>query len=73
MTIGVLKITKDSSGFTVDRPASPGSPPVGRGRTMYEAIGAWMIANQTQFGVSFDVTEVQATENRRRARELGKR
>lgn len=51
-----------------------GAVPVGRGRTMYEALGSYLLNNQEFLDVYIDVDEsVQATEDRRRQRELAKR
>ena len=60
--------------FTVDDISRPGSPLVGRGRTMKEAIGDYFHNNQTEFGISFEVDKsASKAELRRRARELSKR
>lgn len=70
----LLTIEKVGSQFTVDEKARPGSPPVGRGRTMLEALGDYVLNNQEHLDVHLEVAETaQAAENRRRARELKKR
>jgi hypothetical protein len=69
-----LKISKDGAQFVVDDPTVPGSPVVGRGRTMKEAIGDYFHGNQTKLGLSFDVDETaHPAEMRRRSRELSRR
>ncbi len=69
-----LTISKEGSLFTVDEPGRPGSPPVGRGRTMMEAFGNYLINNQAYLGLTIKVdTTADATEQRRRVRELAKR
>ncbi len=69
-----LYINKYDGAFIVDAPARPGSPSVGRGRTMMEALGSWLHNNQDFVGVVIDISDsVTATEVRRRQRELAKR
>lgn len=69
-----LRISKEEDHFLVVDPTIPGSPPVGRGRTMIEAIGYWFHRNQDRIGLEFEVTEsAMPTELRRRRRELAKR
>lgn len=70
-----IVIDKEEDGrFVVDEPSRPGSPPVGRGRTMEEALGNWLITNQYGLDIVIDVTEaVEPTEQARRKRELAKR
>lgn len=69
-----LRISKEEDHFLVDDPTIPGSPPVGRGRTMLEAIGSYFHNNQNNLGLSFDVDEsAWPAELARRNRELAKR
>lgn len=69
-----LTIAKEGDMFVVDNPSVAGSPYVGRGRTMLEAIGRYFHNNQTELGINFTVDETaQPAEDRRRARELAKR
>ncbi len=69
-----LRISKEKDHFLVDDPTIPGSPPVGRGRTMLEAIGSYFHHNQVSLGLSFDVDEsAHLSELSRRKRELAKR
>ncbi len=71
-----LRISKqeDDGQFLVDDPSIHGSPPVGRGRTMLEAIGSYFHHNQDRLGLSFEVHEsALSAEVARRQRELGKR
>lgn len=71
-----MKLTIDKQGgrFVVDEPAALGSPWVGRGRTMTEAMGDFFRKHQREFGVEFEVLpSALASEIRRRNRELRKR
>lgn len=69
-----LSIKKEDKLFVVDAPEWSGSPRVGRGRTMLEAIGSWLHNNQDFMDVEFELEgSVQETEQRRRQRELAKR
>jgi hypothetical protein len=70
-----LTISKEDVGnFLVDDKSKGGSPPVGRGRTMLEAIGSYFSNNQHNLNISFDVEgDAIKTEERRRQRELRKR
>jgi hypothetical protein len=70
----ILTISKEGKIFTVEDKSLPGSPPVGRGRTMKEAMGDWLHNNQRRLNLTFDVhTSAQRAENARRIRELAKR
>jgi hypothetical protein len=69
-----LTIIKHDDSFEVDDKSAPGMPPVGRGRTMLEAIGSWLHNNQERMGIEFELEgSVVQTEERRRQRELSKR
>jgi len=69
-----LTISKTGRQYTVDDKSRPGSPPVGRGRTMFEAIGDYVYANQSELDITFDVDEsARPAEMRRRQRELEER
>lgn len=60
--------------FEVDPVEKPGSPAVGRGRTMLEALGNFLICYQKELGLNIVVDEsAQASERQRRRRELSKR
>lgn len=50
-----LQISKNSSGQFEVWDYSPGSPPVGRGRSMIEAIGSYFHNNQTKLNIHFEV------------------
>jgi predicted ATP-grasp superfamily ATP-dependent carboligase len=70
----VLTITKQDKNFIVDDTSRPGTPYIGRGRTMIEAIGDYFVQNQHLLDLRFELDpQVQSTEKRRRARELAKR
>lgn len=69
-----LTISKEYGKFVVDDPSLPGTPTVGRGRTMKEAIGDFFHGNQDRLGIIFEVaSSARPAEMRRRSRELGKR
>jgi hypothetical protein len=70
-----LLISKEPDGrFLVEDRSLRGSPPVGRGRTILEAIGSWLHSNRALVGVAFDVDHTaKPAEERRRRRELAKR
>lgn len=69
-----LRISKDDGKFMVNDESLPGSPYVGRGRTMMEAIGRFFHAHQTRLKIEFEVDDsAQSTEMRRRRRELKNR
>ncbi len=60
--------------YEVDVPAWPGSPSIGRGATMKEALGEWLINNQNNLNLFIDVDpSAQGAEDARRRRELAKR
>jgi hypothetical protein len=60
--------------FYVEDLSLPGSPPMGRGRTMKEAIGDWLFYNRKEVDVEFAVDDTaRPAEMRRRQRELRKR
>lgn len=64
-----LTVDKEGEMFVVDDLSEPGSPVVGRGRTLKESIGDYFINNQKQFGVEFEVKpQAQLAEHRRRAK-----
>jgi len=72
--VTTLKISKESGQFVVDDYRQPGTPAVGRGRTMMDAIGSYFHANQIRLGIIFAVDEsARGAETRRRNRELKKR
>lgn len=65
----VLTVTKVQGKFCVDDMKVPGTPPAGYGRTFEEAVGNWVINNQTSLNWTFDLKDgCSATEERRRAR-----
>jgi dsDNA-binding SOS-regulon protein len=68
-----LTVTKSGTELTVDDLATPGSPPVGRGASLKEAVGDWLLNNQTRLGISFDTVAVQADIELERERALGQR
>jgi hypothetical protein len=68
-----LVIKKQGKQFEIDD-TSPGSPAIGRGRTVKEALGDWLHNNQIRLGISFTVdASAQKAEQRRRRRELSRR
>jgi hypothetical protein len=51
-----LKINKETAGtFVVDAVDLPGSPPVGRGRTVGEAMGNFLMVYQERLGIEIVV------------------
>lgn len=72
-----LKISKPEynlDSFLVEEVGRTGSPSVGRGRTMIQAIGDYFHVNQTDLGIVFEVDpSAQPAEMRRRSRELSRR
>jgi len=69
-----LTIKKRGTQFEVDDLSRPGTPAIGHGRTMKEAIGDYFHANQAYLGIDFDVDEsARPAEMRRRSRELNRR
>jgi hypothetical protein len=69
----VLKKNGPNS-FEVDPVDKPGSPAVGRGKTMLEAFGNFLICYQEELGLNIVVdASARATEMARRRREMGKR
>ena len=72
ITLTISKPSKQM--FEVDDNSIPGSPPVGRGRTMKEAIGDWFHNNQSRVDVKYVLhSSAEEAEKRRRRRELAKR
>jgi hypothetical protein len=70
----VLTISKEGNQFVVDETSRTGSPRVGRGRTMKEAIGDFIHGNQAELGIHLIVAmSAEPAEQRRRKRELAKR
>lgn len=63
-----IAISKEGDDFVVDPIDIPGSPRVGRGKTMMEALGAFFHAHQKTFDVTFEVdpSAQQAEDTRRR-------
>jgi hypothetical protein len=69
-----LSISKVGKLFLVDDTSRCGSPPCGRGRTMFEAIGNYFHSNQRDLAIEFVVEKsARPAETRRRRRELAKR
>jgi hypothetical protein len=70
----VLTISREGGRFIVDDRSRPGTPRVGWGRTMKEAIGDYFHGNQAELGIKFEVHgTAQPAEQRRRRRELSRR
>lgn len=63
-----LTISKIGDQICVDDRSRPGSPPVGYGRNIYEAVGAFFHANQDRLDIEFEVDESAAEEERQRRR-----
>lgn len=71
----ILSITSTEFGFMVKDKFATGSPTVGYGRTMTEAMGSWLRRFQDDLGIEFSLDDeaTQRAEERRRDRELAKR
>jgi len=50
-----IKITKGADGFVADPLEFPGSPPVGRGQTLGEALGDFLIFYRDRLGIEIEV------------------
>lgn len=62
-----IKISKTEDGFVADPVSEPGSPPVGRGGTITEALGDFLIHYQAQLGLIIDIdSSALDAENARR-------
>lgn len=69
-----VKIRKRGDCFEADPVELPGSPPVGRGGSIAEALGDFMIHYQKDFGLEIDVdTSAEQSELKRRETEINKR
>lgn len=70
-----MKLTierEEGEDFVVDDPNEPGSPYVGRGKTVAEAVGNWFINNQPKANVTFELNaDVQKFVTRSNAVKLG--
>ena len=55
-----VKISKRGNCFEADPVEMPGSPPVGRGNSIKEALGDFLIHYQQQLGVDFEVDKSAA-------------
>ncbi len=69
-----IEIRKYGNGFAVDPISEPGSPRMGVGRTMDQALADFLRAYQNKLGLHIEVAEsAQPAELARRKRELAKR
>jgi hypothetical protein len=60
--------------FQCDDPSAPGSPPVGRGDSLIEALGSWVHRNRDRLRLVINIDESAAkAEQERRQEELGTR
>ena len=69
--VGTMRVvlSKQGDSFLVDPVDKPGSPRVGRGRTMLEAYGNFLIQYQDELGLLIEVDPSgQAAEDRRRSK-----
>jgi hypothetical protein len=68
-------VIKDHGGsIEVDPVELPGSPPVGRGSTIAEALGNFLICYQKELGLEIEVDDsAKKAEKKRRRDELAKR
>lgn len=66
-----VEIRKEGGGFVADPVQLPGSPNVGRGRTMMEAFGSFLQGHQERLGVEILIhPTAKASEQRRRQRAM---
>lgn len=70
-----LEIKKVGNKFEVHEPSAHGMAPIGRGNTMYAALGMWLLNNQREVGIDMISLDESAKPTHRRlvARELSKR
>lgn len=69
-----LTIRKEGKSLYVDDLSRAGSPPIGLGETLEEAIGNYFINNQKAFDIIFDVQPTALTaEDKRRRKALKER
>jgi len=69
-----IEISRTRDGFTADPVSEPGSPPVGRGATMTEALGDFLIHHQSKLGLTIDLDgSALETEQVRRAGAMAQR
>ena len=71
----ILTISREGKKrFLVDDKSLPGSPPVGRGKNMKEAIGDWVFHNRARVNVDFALDKsAEKSEMKRRKKELAQR
>jgi len=50
-----LTISMEGKKFLVDDLSRPGSPPVGKGRTINEAIGEYVVHNLEALGIELEI------------------
>ncbi|WP_199031399.1 hypothetical protein [Ralstonia sp. ASV6] len=57
-----IKISKEAGGYVVDPVDLPGIPPVGRGKTVSEAMGDFLAHYHVQMGleIELDLTAAEA-------------
>lgn len=70
-----IQVSKRGKHFIVDPVDQPGSPAVGVGRTLKEAFGEFLIAQQKALGITEIVIDpsAQSAENNRRRKALEQR
>jgi hypothetical protein len=69
-----LTVEKEGAGFVVDEPRRPGSPLVGRGATISEALANWFRSNHEDLGFEIEVKpDAQTAEDLRRKKLLRER
>lgn len=67
-------IRRRGNQFEADPVDLPGSPPVGRGATIIEALGNFLISYQHDLGLEIEVDETaKAAEQQRRSESLSDR
>jgi hypothetical protein len=69
-----IKVSKTQEGFLIDPVSEPGSPAVGRGETLKEALGDFLIHHQSKLGLTIDLdSSALGAEQARRAAAIAQR
>jgi hypothetical protein len=69
-----VQVSKQGDTFVVDPVDLSGSPKIGRGTTLVEALGNFLIAYQKELGLEFEIDPTaQAAEDQRRMDALNQR
>lgn len=70
----MITVEKIGDVFVMDDKSRPGVPPVGRGKSLKEALGDYVINNQDALGIKFEIMEsASVAESARREEALKER